>query len=283
MPILSVTLDVSELIQKHQELADQIESATSGAVEKLTMMTHAHIVQEANQKLHSTREKFISSLKIEQLEDHIWGITVPEETLWIEEGLPANFDMLPGLLASPKAKTGKNGKYIVIPFKHNKNPTQSTAFQKILANAIKQEMGKRNIPYGNIEKNPDGSPKVGLLHKFNVNTPAHSNELKPGVSGPQGHHMAIHSRPQGTQAPQSGRPYLWGVRVYQNEIKNSQGNSSFRKDIMTFRTASESQKGNKWIHPGIEKRDFLGQAQIWAERQWETVILPEIIQSLGIK
>ncbi len=276
---LIVNFDISQYIKEHEDLIEQLESKTIEAVERVAMQAHLHIVEQAAIKLKGSSQQnaFTSSIEFKQESDGMWSINVPQKMLWIEDGLPPNFDMLPGFLASPKAKSGASGKYLVIPFKHNNAPTQQSGLQAFLTASVKKEMSKRNIPYKAIEKNPDGSPKTGLLHKFNAPTPNHMHEPKKGHQGPSGHPLSIHAKPPGNEGP-SGRPYLFGVRVYQK-----QSEEETKKDVMTFRTASQKQQGQKWIHPGQEPMSFLDEAHQWAQKEWEDKILPEMLKELGIK
>jgi hypothetical protein len=276
-----LNLDVSDITALHENLASQIEQKTNEAVERLAIMAHSHMLQFANNKLKTTRDKFIQSLKIDQVDEHTWAITIPKEAMWIENGLPANFDMLPGLLASPKAKTGPNGRYIVIPFKHNKSPTKQTNLEQILNKYVKQEMSQRGIPYGTIEKKPDGSPKLGRLHSFNVATPPFSHSPKVGQHGPSGHRLGIQERPHGAEGP-SGRPFLWNAKVYQKEVEGV-GAKKIERNVMTFRTASDSQMGKgMWINPGKKPLNSIEEAFEYVTKEWENNILPGILRDLGI-
>ncbi len=55
-----------------------------------------------------------------------------------------------------------------------------------------------------------------------------------------------------------------------------------RRDIMTFRTVSNGPASEgKWIHPGTKRHKFLDRAEIWAMEEWETKILPEILDKYG--
>ncbi len=264
---LELQFDISEILAKYSELSTEIEKAASDGVARLSAMTHAHVTELAQEKLHSLRELFFSKFgPPEQVDANNWKITIPKSIAFIEEGLKEGYDMLPGFLASPKAKTGKNGKYLIIPFKHNKG--NQTPTQNILAQSIKAEMTQRKIPTQKIEKNPDGSVKLGLLHKFNMADPTHPPN-RPSNGKPW--------QPDATQ-----KPLLWGINVYQQQIKNAQGKQKTEKSVMTFRTASAAHSGTKWIHPGLEKQAFLDKAKVWAEKEWEDNILPDILKELGL-
>jgi hypothetical protein len=209
-----------------------------------------------------------------------WDITVEDGDSFVcQWGIIHNsqHEMLEDLLKSPKAKTSKTGnRYIVIPFKHSKGPTKQTKVEKKLLSAIKNELTKRNIPYMKTEVNPDGSPKTGLLHSFDLSTPNTQHPRKPGETGPQGKGFSIAHRP-GSQEGPSGRPYLWGVRIYQKLTKDGDA----QRGIFTFRVASDSQKGSgKWVHPGLGPMHFLEDGYEYAKNLWDTQIAPELLQGL---
>ncbi len=261
--MIEVNFDITELIERYSHLADEIEKAAAEGIAKLSLMTHAHITEEAQQKLSSTRELFFSKFKpLEQVDNTSWLITIPKDISWIENGINAGFDMLPGMLASPKARTGKNGKYLIVPFKHNSSSRTPT--QELLTGVVKSEFTKRKIPFQKTEKNPDGSAKTGLLHKFDAGNPT---APKPNGKPWQPEHY-------------SG-PILNHIRVYQHKQEAGKA-GAVKKEVMTFRTASQSQSGVKWIHPGLEPQNFLTKAKDWAEKEWESTILPEIMKDLDL-
>jgi hypothetical protein len=154
-------------------------------------------------------------------------------------------------------------------------------------------MKKRNISYKAIERHPDGSPKTGLLHKFDVNAP-----LRPAGSagkrgfgkGPVG---AVMQGPNAMGGSGGGTPLLAGVRVYQTALfkRDAQGNMSPDMDkkgqqraaraVMTFRIVSSKHQGIKWQYPGIEGKHFFEKAEQWCHTQWDTVIVPELLKKLG--
>lgn len=263
---LSIVIDMAEIREQFAGLTKQLEEKLTTAAASLAIQTHAHVKEQAQSRLTTRREAYVDALQFEQLDAQTWAITVPQKIRWIEDGMPAH-DMLEDLLKSPKAKTSKDGgKYIVIPFKHNKGPTQQTPMQASLLSKIKSVMKEKKIPYGKIEKNADGSPKQGLLHSIDIKEP-----------NPKAAHHTNH--------------ILEGIRVYQKGKKNADGSPKLGKDghqavsreVMTFRIASSKHKGTgKWQHPGLEAMNFLDEAYEWAMRLWESEIQPEILRSLNI-
>lgn len=256
-----------------ESMKPTVEREMKDAVRRLTTATHGHILEEAQNKLRSSRQKFVDALSFEQVNDETWLIKLDPTAFFIEEGLPPNHEMIDDLLkqgrpnkgrdaGAPKGdiKTAKDGsRYRVIPFQHNKGPTQQTPKQTSLTDMVKSEMKSRGIPYGKIEKDVGGQPKTGLLHKFDVNT----QKQKVPVS-------------------KSGISLLQGVRVYQTKVKDKQGKDTVKRGIFTFRIVSSKHKGTgKWVHPGVEARKFMDEGFSWAVKEWEQKIAPEILSRIA--
>lgn len=280
----SIKLDLSEVIAAHKDLTEQINRKLQAAARNLAMQTHAHVKEQAAAKLRTRRDIYNENLDFEQLDTNTWAVVVREKARWIEDGQEPH-SMLDDLLASPKAKRAKDGsKYITIPFKHSgKAPTKQTHTERELLGALKTEMKKMKISYGKVERNPDGSPKTGLLHSFDLNKPT-QNRPAHGSEGPAGRAFSAHS-PDSAEGP-AGRPYLWGVRVYQHLKRNPDGSvdkHNATREIFTFRTASSKQEaGKKWFHPGSAPVHLLDEAYTWAKDQWDNHIAPEIVLSLKL-
>jgi hypothetical protein len=275
-PLLELKMDLSEFLKEHQELKEKAERLTKAAAADLSATTFNKVKELSQSKLKSRREFYDKHLSYAQVNEYTWVVHLDAKAMWIEEGM-APHEMIDDLLKSPKAKTSKDGsKYLSIPFKHNKGPTQQTPAQKSLTETIKKTLNEMNkgrpaggkIPYGKLETNPDGSPKLGLLHKFNITDSPKKTANVPGQGkGPIGAPM---------QGP-TGTPFLKGVRIYQRQ--NAQG--KVERTIMTFRTVSSKHKGTgRWFHPGLEPVKFLDQAFDWAMKEWETKIKPALMDAI---
>ncbi len=262
-----LNLNIQSLIALGQ-IGPQLESHLKTAGEALTMATHGHILEEVQQKLHSSRQKYVDALSFSKVGDDTWVISLDYPAMWIEEGIPPNTEMIDWLLGPGRSGKGKNiktakdgSRYRSIPLQHNKGPTASTPKQNSLTDMLKSAMKERKIPYGGIEKDSSGKPKVGLLHSFDVKS------LKNGKTVPLG---------------RSGKSMLQGVRVYQKPVTDKQGNTSVKKAIMTFRTVSTKQKGTgAWVHPGFEAKHFLDEAYEWALKQWSDRIVPDLLDKVA--
>lgn len=271
--MLLLNLDIGPFIDLKQHLRSDVEAAMAKATRDLSHQAHAHIVEQVQSKLHSTRQKYLDALHYAQVDKETWVISLDKNAMFIEEGIKPNTDMLDGLLKSPKAKTGKDGsRYIVVPFEHSKGPTSQTPAQTTLTQTIKSEMKSRGIKPG-IESGADGKPKSGLLHSFDVMHLPPKTQNGPGQGhGPVG----------GVRQGPTGIPFLQGVRVYQKPIKDKSGHESMKKSIMTFRIASSKHRGQgRWVHPGLEAKKFLDEAAKWALEEWETKMRDQVLKSIS--
>jgi hypothetical protein len=289
---LSLTLDLSGVEETVRELKE-FEAEVQQKASDLASQTHLHIKEQVQQRLNTRREMYDEALSgVRQVAAGTWVITLDSKATWIEEGMEAH-SMVDDLLRRG-ARTAKDGsRYKVIPFDQGKGGATTTPGQAMLNLALRQEMKKRNIPYKSIERHPDGRPKTGLLHKFNIDAPIRpaSTAGKPGFGkGPVGEVM---QGPNARGGSGGGIPLLQGVRIYQTAAfkRDAQGNSvpdldkvgrqKASRGIVTFRVVSSKHKGLKWEHPGIEGTHFFEEAERWASQEWEQRILPDILRRLG--
>jgi hypothetical protein len=187
--------------------------------------------------------------------------------------------MLDALLASPKAKTSKDGsRYLTVPFDHSpgKGKTGTTPAGKTLIDTIKNELKSRGIPFGKIEKGPDGKPLLGNLHSIDITKEPPKTGEGPGQGkGPIG---------DVRQGP-TGIPFLQGIRISQKSVKDPKtGKEGVKRSIMTFRTASSKMKGTgRWVHPGLDPKNMMEEGAHWASDQWARIIGPEMVKNVVSK
>lgn len=251
MSDLKLEINIEEIASEFNDLKDQVQKALLQGVESLSAMTHAKALELAKDDLSSLSKKYMDNVEYQKLEEGLWVVTLKEPAMWIEEGRKSGF--MEELLNGKSSKTNSKGeRYAVIPFQHNKNPTEQSVNAKQLANQIKEVLRNRNINWKKIEKGADGTPRVGLLHKISVDNPRLKEAHK-------------------TSATQ-------GIAVYQRKGKDG----NVRRDVMTFRVITEKHKNEGlWIHPGREGDKILDKAFDWAVQTWEHEILPSILQSVG--
>lgn len=271
--MININIDIQDLLRLGN-LPSIAKEQINGAVADLAKMTHAKLIEEANSKLKTRRQAFIDNLTYFEVDKTTWLISLDASARWINDGQPAH-NMLDDLLNGPKAKVGQNGlKYVNVPF--DKSPglgkTGATPSQADLISTIKMEMKRKNIPFAKIEKNGDGSDKMGFLHSFDIiNKPVKTAEGVGQGHGPIGDVKQGHT----------GISFLQGVRVYQNKETDKEGKEFTKRSIFTFRVASEAQKDrNMWNHPGNPKTDIFEDTVKWLHAEWDNEIMPQLIKNI---
>lgn len=250
---LNFNIDANAIAEQFKAFKLEVEQDLNKAVANLAAITDAKVKEMASQELHTSRKDFMDSLGFAEVAPGVWVISVDESGLWVEEGIEANKDMKPGLLAKD-FKTSKDGhRYKAIPFDYGAPPSQQSASTQQVVSFLKQNLKKENVPFKKIERDASGSPKVGKLHEFDFGNPR-------GTMGGPG---------------KGNTPILNGVSIYQTVTKSG----NVRRDILTFRTVSSGPGSQgKWHHPGLEAKKFLDRALDWAMKEWEEKILPEVME-----
>lgn len=260
MSSLKINIDVAKLAAEFRELALEAEQEITKAVAGLATMTHARVAEQASMKLKSSLKQFQDNLGFEEISPGIWVVSIDQPALWVEEGIEPGHDMKPDLLKN--AEVGPNGKrHKVIPFDHGAPPTQRNATADRIVGELKQGLreinkkrkdnGLQAVNIAKIEKNSDGSPRVGKLHEFDI--------------------------PSDKPTANAKHPALKGLTIYQSKDSKT---GNIRRDVLTFRTVSDSSDPNSWIHPGFKAQNFLDEAANWALTEWENKILPELLSGL---
>lgn len=248
MSDLKFEIDVNSLASEFGEIKKEVAADLKKAVGGLASMTHAKTLELATQELGSLQKMYKDNLSFQQLEENLWVVSLDEKALFIEEGRKSGF--MEELLNGKSSKTNSQGeKYAVIPFEHSKNPSEQSSRAQQLTNMIKSELKERGINYRKPEYNADGSPKLGLIKRFDVE----SAKLKES---------------------HKDQP-LKGVAIYQRMDKNT---GKVRRDVMTFRVITERHREEgRWIHPGRPGDKLMDKAFEWSMQIWENQILPEVL------
>lgn len=249
---LKIKIDVEAIAKQFKEFSIEVKQDLEKAVAGLAAITHAKVAEMAATELKTSRKSLMDNLGFEEVSKGIWVVSIDENAMWIEEGVEPEFDMKPGLLKNA-TKVSKDGhKYRVIPFDYgSKGPTQLTPNAQTIVNTIRSGLKKANVSFKTIERNGDGSPKLGKLHTFN---------FESAIPG------------------KGNTPQLKGVSIYQTLTKTG----NVRRDILTFRTVTDGPGSEgKWISPGQPGKKFLDRAADWAINEWESKILPEVTKKWG--
>lgn len=248
---LKININVDALAAQCKEFAEEAKQDLIEGVSVLAASTHAKTLSMAADELKdkSFQQDFMKSVQFEEIASGVWAVSIAEEGLFVEEGIKSNTPMATSSWLLKNAKTNKKGeKYKVIPFEWSKPRGQMSTTAKGFVDDLKKMLRDQRVPFKKLERNASGSPRVGLLHDFNF------GGEKPG---------------------RGNTPIFDRVRIYQTQTKNPKtGVVKNNREIVTFRTVKAGM--GKWVHPGMEKKQFLEKASEWAMKEWEEKILPEI-------
>jgi hypothetical protein len=253
MSNLYFQVDASMFENVLEEFRNDLQKDLNEAIKHLTDITLEKTLEFAEQGLKTTFEVYKDNLSSRQESAGVYIISLKQKALWIEEGLPPEFDLKPGILNGKNAKMNAEGhKYAVVPFKHNKGPSQNTPKAQELVDQVKSVLRQENISFGKIEKHANGSPRFGLLHKIDIDSDKPTAKASTGA--------------------------LQGISIYQRGGFDKKGQAEVQRGIYTFRTVTDGPASkDKWIHPGTEAKKFMDKALEWAEDHFEREILPMIL------
>lgn len=251
MSRLKIEIDSKTISDMFDGAKKEVERDLYDAVEIIARRSEAKARELAAEQLHSRFDLYDKSLNFQEIGKGMYLLELDEKALWIEEGMSAH-SMVDDLLRKNSKISKKGKRYKVIPFKHDKMPSQQTQKAKQVTDMVKAELKKRNIPYRKIEFDKSGNPRLGLIHTFK------------DLRGPKPSKMAKHG-------------VLEGLSIYQT--KTARG--KIRRDIMTFRVVTESHKEEGlWHHPGLRAVQIFDQVHDWALKEFDK-ILEEIYSSYG--
>jgi hypothetical protein len=256
MANLKVTIDVESIAAQFKETTSELENSLMKGIATLAQATKHQVEDWANngigtlERLKSSRSKFLKSLQYEEVAPGVHVISVGEEGLFIEEGIPPGTDMKPKLL--------KGRKSMVVPFEHSKKPQDHTAQSSMIRGKLLNALKKEGLTIAGKE-----------YHNEDPRTP------KLSEVGPNGRLKPIHTF--NFKSPTFGKgntPVLHGVNIYQTQNSDN----SIQRSIFTFRTVSNGPKSaGKFIHPGTPPRNYLDKAEAWFEQEWNNTVLPNIL------
>jgi len=275
---MDINVNSGEAAKLEREIQAQAELIMQQTAAAVAAQAYGKAVELAQGMLHSSRDMYLENLELKQVDEHTWVVRLHPEAMWIEEGMDRH-EMIDSLLYGKNGKqpyVSKDGlsQYKIIPIKLNKAPTRSTMAARELQQVLKKEFAARKIPYGRIEKDANGQPIEGRLHKLDIM----DNPLKTHEGVGQGHGPIGQVR-QGM----GGIPFLKGVNVIQKQLRGPTG-AMLRgsKDVVVFRIVSSKQKGTgRWVHPGVEPKKIIDKTFDWANTEWNNIIKPQMLEELA--
>jgi hypothetical protein len=243
-------INIDQLTAHLKDIKDEAQNMLTEAVKAASAMTYAKAQELAGEKLDARLKMYKDALHYKEVGPGLWVVELDDKALWIEENRPPH-SMVDDLLRSDPKISKKGKRYKAIPFDQADSARQeSNDNMQNIAKLLKTELKARGIPYKKIETNPDGTPKLGKLHKLNIESP------KPTK-------MASHQA-------------LAGVTIYQRMTARGK----VKRDILTFRIVTDDHKrSGKWFHPGSQGVKIFDEIFTWISNEWDTNILPSILKS----
>lgn len=252
--IVPIYLDTSSLLEQYSQLDQQsVDSICDNIAKTLAVRYAAQLELEAQHSLNQTRKRYIQAINVVDT-GRLEGTVILDFSKdplirMIEEGASA-FDMKTKMLASPKAKTGADGrKFITIPFRY-------------------------------------GSPDiVGDSDVFSINLPSEVYEVVKGketniptVGGKRSEGLTVKELPVQFQSPSKraeikdseGKvlfkeythrtPLFAGVTKNTDSVTGQNTYSGFRRVAETDIDSGKGSDPDAWIHKGIEQYNLVSKA-----------------------
>lgn len=168
-----------------------------------------------------------------------------EFTRRIEEGVQP-YDLKPGMLASPRAREGKNGRYIRIPFRHSAKSLKAAGVYNKARNLDRE----RSEASGGARVSVSRMMRTGTFQDTNADGQIVSRAMyRPAARRLDASSMKRY-RNEGKKNPATKWPRgVSSPNVLHGLVKSG---SPRHTQYMTFRTVSEKTPQFKWIHPGFK-------------------------------
>lgn len=233
-----------------KNLSDEIVARAKEQIEFIALQTHSMIAEKA-QTLKSTRAQYLRNLKVDKLYEStdqvIWSVSLRKEAGWIEEGY-APGSMIERILNGGKpARQAKDGsRYKIIPFKHNKKPSETSAAQQRIAAYAKSAIKKQGLD--KIIRNEAGQPIIGRAASVKI---------------------TAKNQPVG----RFNQPLLAGLTIYQREQKSESGKTKIMRDVMAFRVMSSNQIGSGlWESKGFKGLNAFEEVSRKVDEMWNQAV-----------
>lgn len=269
--ILPIVVDTTSIV-------DQFTSVTKGDLDQLldnvakglAARFAATLEKEAQEKLKSTRTRYINNIKVVD-SGPLSGTVLLDYSKdklvrMLEEGASA-FDMKEGFLASPKVKIGKNGKrYLTIPFRMATPGAVAEAgiFAAVMPTDI-YKVVKKKTP--TIEVSGGGKRSTGLTLK-EIPEQFQAKKSRPSIADNKGNELF--------------KAYEHKNSIYQGLAKH-QDAATGQNTYRSFRRVSEASDDDAWIHPGIERYSLIQKALgNFNVAQEMTLLMDRELERLGL-
>lgn len=258
IPVRIDTLDLSSEFNLDRGAIDDLLEYTVDEITKEFLRVWENT---AKKDLFKSRDQYINSLRVDK-KGRFTGVAYLDPVTWlanaVEVGAPP-FDMKPGMVSSPKAKTGKKGqKYMSIPFRFATPGAigNSTAFAGVMPAVIQSAVQKSESK---------GSRQGAVL-----------SDIPEQYQMPKSH--ALRNRLRSTGFTQLKRNTAMTSKY--EGLKRSAIGSGY----VNFRVVSENSDPDAFLHPGVKAHNLAEKALGRYESMIPTVVdrsIDNFLVSLG--
>jgi hypothetical protein len=292
--MLEFNVNIDQIAERLGVKREVIEGRLQEEVKKLAATTHAFVVNYAQQKLAqndfmrkwffgevNSRTGESEKVRFHDMGNNMYVVELDESNRWIEEGRePTSMATDKWLLKGPNVKTAKDGsKYRVIPMKQmggvgGKHGSGSPQFDAILKKALKE----KSISLNRVERDTNGSPKLGVLHKLSIPMPSQGDGGFHQMTSPNKFKFFSKGRsPEQARSlglkASAGHFYLSNAVVTQTLSKGPRGQQKVEKGVTTFRVVSSKHEAEgKWMYTRVEPLGSIPAAYNNAMQMWNEVV-----------
>jgi len=246
MPIIDIDME-SLLPRSVLGILDNLGAIVESVLDDVATSTLMKWRQLASQGLHTSKAEYLDSLQDIEVRE---GERVISLVGWLAEAVETgleSFDLKPILLERGARKSKAGYRYRPIPFRHA-TPGASTG-------QAGPAMGSRYGPVQAVSMATPGALTQGAAAALGKAVHQEAKRLKPG--------QRLRAGAGGAQklTPRHSTDLYAGMVKRTNK---SPGGKKQTSGYLTFRMVSENPAvhvgGEKWLHPGIEARNFADQA-----------------------
>lgn len=232
---IDIGTNIDEIGKSVDELSQQMVKDVQTAVGQLSRNVENEAIRLAQERLFSTSNHYIQSIKREQVGDNVWVISIDDEfSEHLENGFNG-FDMKPGFLKSDKAKKDKDGNsYLDVPiqqhpFSKQKSSTKVTDMRSAVESVLKDNNVKKRVE--EFDANSKGLSRYGNVTRF-------SNIKDRRVAG------LVKITPPGSKSGQ----------------------------YLLFRRVSKNSPQDSWNHPGYQGANIFPDLEKYAKKQLDVIL-----------
>lgn len=254
-----IQINSDELQEKFEDVGDQMISQAKQAVKELAYAAYTNITANAQEKLKKTRADYIRGLKLDELGNDTYLISLHgQQPNAVEDGWDP-FDMKPGMLNSQKrvevgsragepwVQKGKKGQ------RYAHVPTEHKPFSKVEGNDLAQMLRSFRV------KN-----RKGREQNF---TSIFKDEKGAPIEG------------RAATIKDTDIPGLENVTKYQRIYENKRtGKTSVSSVYLSFKTVSDLSPAEAWQNKGFAGLHAFNDAEEFIEKE-----LDNILKSIGVE